>query len=78
MAKGTFKLIGDSLAHYEPHLYRDPAWEIVDKLTIPLPLIGSKELVKISTKPPHRYGYIENFQPSHHTHVDECATTLCT
>ena len=69
MAKGTFKLIGDSLAHYEPHLYGDPAWEVVDKLTISLHLIGSKELVRISTKPPQGYGYIEIFHPSQHTHI---------
>ena len=68
-AKGTFKLIGDNLAHYESHLYGDPAWEIVEKLTLPLHMIGSKELVRISTKPPQGYGYIEIFQPLQHTHI---------
>jgi hypothetical protein len=68
-AKGTFKLIGDNLAHYESHLYGDPAWEIVEKLTLPLHLIGSKELVRISTKPSQGYSYIEIFQPLQHTHV---------
>jgi hypothetical protein len=65
MAKGSFKLIDDSLAHFEPHPYGDSAWEMIDKLTIPLHLIGSKELVKISSKPPQGYGYIEIFHPSH-------------
>ena len=35
-AKVNFKLIGDNLAHYEPQLYGDPAWKIVEKLTLPL------------------------------------------
>ena len=38
-AEGTFKLIGDNLAHCESHLYGDPGWEIVEKLTLPLHLI---------------------------------------
>ena len=52
LAKGNFKLIGDNLAHYESQLYGDPAWEIVEKLTLALHLIGSKDLVRVSTKPP--------------------------
>jgi hypothetical protein len=62
-AKGIFKLIGDNLAYYKPQLYGDPAWEIVKKLTLPLHLIGSKELVRVATKPPQGYGYIKILQP---------------
>ena len=69
LSKGTFKLIGDNVAHYESQLYGDPAWEIVEKLTLPLHLIGSKQLVRISTKPPQGYGYIEIFQPLQCTHI---------
>ena len=68
-AKGIFKLIGDNLAYYKPQLYGDPAWEIVEKLTLPLHLIGSKELARISTKPPQGYSYIEIFQPLQRTHI---------
>ena len=63
------KLIGDSSAHFEPHLYGESAWDTVDKLTIPLHLIGSNELVKISSKPPQGYGYIEIFHLSHQNQV---------
>ena len=48
-AKGNFKLIGDSLAHFDPYLFGESAWDMVDKLTIPLHLI-SKEIVKISSQ----------------------------
>ena len=68
-AKGTFKLIGDNLSHYETKIDGDPAWEIVDKLTLPLYLVGSKELIKVSTKPPQGYGYAEIFQPLQCTHI---------
>ena len=68
-AKGIFKLIGNNLAHYESKVDGDPVWEIVDKLTLPLHLIGSKELVRVSTKPPQGYSYIEIFQPLQRTHV---------
>ena len=60
-AKRTFKLIGDNLSHYETKIDGDPAWEIADKLTLPLHLIGSKELIKVSTKPPQGYSYAEIF-----------------
>ena len=69
LAKGNFKLIGDNLAHYESQLYGDPAWEIVEKLTLALHLIGSKDLVRVSTKPPQGYSYIKIFQPLQRTHV---------
>ena len=59
MAKGNFKLIGNNLANFEPYLFGESAWDMVDKLTIPLHLIGSNELVKIFSKPPQGYGYIE-------------------
>ena len=68
-AKGIFKLIGDNLAHYEFQLYGDPTWEIVEKLPLSLYLIESKELVRVSTKPPQGYGYIKIFQPLQRTHV---------
>ena len=54
-AKGIFKLIGDNLAHYKSKIDGDPAWEIVDKLTLPLHLVGSKELVRVSTSRPQLY-----------------------
>ena len=62
-ARGKLELIGDGLAHYEPNLSGDLVWEIVEKLTIPLDLIGGRNLVKISSKPPKGYGYIELFNP---------------
>ena len=60
-AKGIFKLIGHNLSYYEPKIDGYPAWEIVDKLTLPLHLVGSKELIKVSTKPHQGYGYAEIF-----------------
>ena len=68
-AKGTFKLIVDNLAHYESKIDGDPAWEIVDKPTLPIHLVGSKELVRVSTKPPQGYGYVKIFQPLQCTHI---------
>ena len=56
MAKGTFKLIGDNLAHFEPNIFGESFWDIVDKLTIPLHLIGSRNLVIVSSKPPQGTG----------------------
>ena len=66
-AKGTFELIGDNVAHYEPDLHGESAWEIVDKLTLPLHLIGSFKYSKISSKPPQGYEYAELFNPLHRT-----------
>ena len=47
LARGKLELIGDGLAHYEPDVSGDLVWEIVEKLTIPLDLIGGRNLVKI-------------------------------
>ena len=64
-AKGNFQLIGDNLAHFEPTIFGESAWDVVDKLTLSLHLIGSNKLVKVSSKPPQGYRYIEIFHLSH-------------
>ena len=67
-ARGKLELIGDGLANYEPDVSGDLVWEIVEKLII-LDLIGGWNLVKISSKPPKGYGYIELFNPPNYNDI---------
>jgi hypothetical protein len=69
-AKRKFELISDNLAHFDPiSLENLFGMYVVDKLMIPLHLIGIRNLVMVSSKPPQSYGCIENFHPLHQNQV---------
>ena len=69
MARGKLELIGDGMAHYESDITGELVWEIVEKLTLPLDLIGGRNLVKVSSKPPQGYSYIQLFDPLYHNDI---------